>query len=210
MIRSQSEFNRKLDRLYQIRTDKLRHIIGPGRKGKSPTFDRELLDKKIEELKEIASRARVHKSYRKEFHNRVEKKKSWHITGGKGFKLEEKEASFKEWYEENFYPHRTCIYIFWKNRKCLYVGKTERAPGRIISHIYSKRIGNPTRIDVYLSRGKSDLPILECLAIHKFGPTKNRTEKSPKRKYSAKCPICTTNRKIHRELHRVFVFKRRR
>ena len=210
MSKFQAEFNRELDKLYRMRTDKLRRVIGPGRKGKAATFNRVLLDNKIEKLKEIASRALVRKFYRREFRNRVEKNKSWHITRGKGIRLEDKEERFNKWYKENFYPHRTCIYIFWRSKKCLYVGKTEWAPGRIISHLYSKRIGNPTRLDVYLSHGKSDLPILECLAIHRFSPIKNRTERSPKKKYSAKCPICINNRKIDRDLHRFFVFKRGR
>lgn len=77
MSKFQAEFNRELDKLYRMRTDKLRRIIGPGRKGKSATFNRVLLDKKIEKLKEIASRALVRKFYRREFHDRVEKYKRW-------------------------------------------------------------------------------------------------------------------------------------
>jgi hypothetical protein len=200
----QSEFNRELDRLYQIRTEKLRHIIGDPKIGKAKAFTRNLRNAGIKRLKEIASKACISRCYRKEIQERVEKKKSWHITRGKGFNLDAKQASFKEWYSNTFYNHRICIYIFWSGNKCLYVGKTEKAPGRIISHIYNKKFGRPTRIDVYQTYGKSDLPILECLAMHRYGPKINKM-KAAKKRYTAKCPICIHTRNISRELHEIFV-----
>ena len=203
MSKYQSEFNHELDRLYHIRTDRLRHMLGPKIKGKSPKFNRDIRNRVIENLKEITAEALVKDFTRKEIKRRVEKKRSWLITRGKGVNLDAKKENFKEWYDKKCQGHRTCIYIFWRGRKCLYVGKTQKGPNRIISHIYDKRFGNPSRITLYLTRAKRNLPILECLAIHNFNPRINKT-KAAKKKFTAKCPLCKRTRQIEKDLRRIF------
>jgi hypothetical protein len=208
MSNNQSKFNDELDKLYRIKTDNLRHLLGPARKGKSPTFDRDLLDRTIKRLQEVASKALVRRFHQEEFSRRVMMKKRWFLTTGKGFNLDAKRENFKKWYEKKFQRHKCSVYVFWTGRKCVYVGKTEKGPDRIISHIYSKRFGNPTRIDVYLTHGKRDLPILECLAIHRFNPKINQMGAS-KKKFAAKCPLCKCRRQIKKELRRMFAQKKR-
>lgn len=209
MSNYQSEFNHELDTLYRIRTDKLRHMLGPARKGKSPRFDRDLLNRTVTKLEKITSKALAKPFQQEEFARRVRMKKRWFLTRGKGFKLDAKKKTFKNWYEKIFRHKKCSTYIFWTGRKCLYVGKTEKGPDRIISHIYSKRFGNPDRIDVYSTSGKRDLPILECLAIHRYDPKINKNRKSPKKKFTPKCPLCKRNNQIEKDLRRMFAQKKR-
>lgn len=208
MSKYQAEFIHELDKLYHIRTDRLRHLLGPARKGKSPTFDRDLLNRTIIKLEKIASKSLARRFQKEEFSRRIMMKKRWLLTRRKGFNLDVKKKNFKQWYKQQFHNHRCSIYVFWTGRKCLYVGKTEKGPDRIISHIFNKRFGSPTRIDVNLVHGKRDLPILECLAIHRFNPRINQMGAS-KKKYAAKCPLCKRKRQIEKDLRRMFAQKKR-
>jgi len=203
----QSKFNKVLDELYRSRTDKLRHLLDSGKKKKARSFNRNLLDKKTKELKNLASDALLIQHFQKEFKNRVYKKNSWFWMKSKGFNRDQKSEHFEEWYNNIFLHRNKCIYIIWDEGKCLYVGKTEQAPGRITSHFYEIKFAHPTRIDVYLTRGKRDLSILECLAIHKYKPSKNQLL-AAKKKYTSECSLCKINRRIDKEMRRIFVRKR--
>ena len=68
----------------------------------------------------------------------------------------------------------TYIYVFWNQRKCVYVGKTAKSGGRISGHFEKHWFGSVTRIDVYHATGRRALPALECLAIHRFQPARNK------------------------------------
>jgi len=62
----QSQFNRMLDRLYERRTDKLRHIIA-GKPGPVLTLTKKKRESKIRELEGIASKALATKMAKKKF-----------------------------------------------------------------------------------------------------------------------------------------------
>lgn len=200
----QSAFNRKLDSLFRTRTDWLRHRIGHPRKGKTPVFNRKRRERGIKRLIDIASKALIAECTQKEFLHRVEKRRRWypkkHKTGRDAKKL-----AFKKWYDGKF-KKESCIYIFWANGKCLYVGKTGRGPGRIVDHFEKYWFSRVTRIDVYMAHGKKDLPSLECLAIHRFKPKENDM-KAAKKKGAAKCILCISTRQIRGELRRIFPLK---
>ena len=205
MPSAQAEFNRELDELYKIRTDWLRHILGESRKGPEPIFDRKRVNRAIRRLQKIASETLAKDYAEFEFSGRVEKKSSWHITRAKGFDRDTKKRSFNKWYEKKF-RHHNCIYTFWGDSRCLYIGKTEKGARRITSHFDKHWFNQATRIDVYLPSGVRDLPILECLAIHRFKPKYNKT-RAEEKKYAAICPLCIVTRSIEIELHRIFALR---
>jgi hypothetical protein len=66
-----------------------------------------------------------------------------------------------------------------------------------------------TRIDVYSLASPSVVPKAECLAIDLFEPSQN-VYSSSKPKFSKKCPICSTEKKILAELKRLFPLRRKR
>jgi hypothetical protein len=198
----QAEFNRELDELYRIRTEWLRHFLGATKKGPEPVFDRARVNRTIERLQKIASEATARYTAEWEFTNRVENQSQWHITRAKGFDRDAKKKSFDKWYDRKF-RHHNCIYIFWGDGRSLYVGKTGRGAKRITSHFDKHWFNQATRIDVYLPGGRRELPILECLAIHRFKPKYNKARAGMK-SHCPQCPICALNKWIDYELHRIF------
>jgi hypothetical protein len=197
----QSQFNRELDKLFKRRTDSLRHHIGQPRKGKTPAFNKAWRDNAINKLAEIAKEAQVHECAEQEFSRRARRKRPWwpkeHGPGE-----DKKKAAFKVWYAKKLQKDN-CIYVCWRNKQCIYVGRTEAGAGRIVKHFGRVWFPSITRIDVYPARSKKDLPALECVAIDSYKPRENDTSAS-KKKGSAKCRLCKSTRQIKRELKSIF------
>ena len=196
------DFRRELDALYERRTDWLRHCLTGGRPGRPPKFSRKTLNEAIRRLQSIASDALATSLAKTEFSDRVEEKHRWLVRNTKGWGRDAKQKTFKQWYRKNV-RHRRCIYVFWEEDRCLYVGKSTGGGGRIGSHFREYWFGRATRIDVYTVRGKRDLPILECLGIHRFQPAYNKS-KAEEKKWTAKCPLCKLHRDIDAELRSVY------
>jgi hypothetical protein len=200
----QNQFNRELDKLFRRRTDSLRHHIGQPRKGKTPEFNKKLRERTIKELTAIAREAQVHEYAERAFSQRAGHKSPWwpkeHGPGE-----DRKKAAFRNWYQKKKLK-KSCIYVHWHNKQCVYVGRTEIGTRRITNHFSKSWFPSVTRIDVYPARGKKDLPALECLAIDKFKPRKNDVSAANKRG-AAKCPLCKSTRKIKSELRAIFPLK---
>lgn len=200
----QSQFNRELDKLFKRRTDSLRHHIGQPRKGKTPAFNKKWRDNAINKLTEIAKEAQVHEYAEQEFSRRALRKRPWwpkeHGPGE-----DKKKAAFKDWYDKKLLKD-DCIYVCWRNKQCIYVGRTEAGAGRIVKHFGRVWFPSITRIDIYPARSKKDLPALECVAIDRYKPRENDTSAS-KKKGAAKCRLCKSTRQIKRELRAIFPLK---
>jgi len=203
-LSKEADFRRELDALYERRTDWLRHCLS-GRPGPPTKFSRKTVNKAIKRLQEIASDALAKSLARSEFSDRVEDRHRWYNRKAKGRGRDAKKRNFKKWYKTKV-RHKRCIYAFWAKDRCLYVGKSAGGGGRVAGHFNEFWFGNATRIDVYSVSGDRDLPILECLGIHGFQPTYNKS-KAEEKKWTAKCPLCKLHRGIEAELRSIYRLK---
>src|SRR5579863_1187117 len=166
----QTEFNVILDRLYERRTDKLRHLLRR-KHGPLLTLTKEKREEKIDELEEIVSKALAKKIARKHFNRLVKRKRMWRIKGrGPDKELNE----FHAWVSNKISRKRGKVYVFWRGRECRYVGRTRGRGTRPGRHFSRGWFNGTTRIDIYVAHQRTSIPSLECLAIHRFRPTKNK------------------------------------
>ena len=197
-------FEKTLDSLFHRRTYWLRSIIN-SKRGQPPKFGRREVDKGIGELQQIASNALSHKLARVEFKKHITIQKRWHI---KGHGRTSKRQIFIEWFDKNFDSRKGYIYILWGNRnKCIYVGRAGRRGGRPTNHFDKQWFGGVKYIYVFPIRARSQIPKIECLAIHHFQPREN-INKAATRKWTKACPLCKIHRLIERDLRNIFRLKR--
>jgi hypothetical protein len=199
-------FNRELEDIFQRRTHWLRARISKPGPGRAPAFSRATVTRGIHRLQALASECLAKQYARREFDEAVDQRKQWHITSRKGRGWREKKKAFGSWYARKI-DHRNCVYVFWHKTRCLYVGKTIRGRGRPQSHFSKIWFPRVTRVDIYSTSQRSQIPRLECLAIHRFNPSENR-QKAAKTKWTKKCPVCAVHGEIRKELRRIFSLKR--
>jgi hypothetical protein len=197
-----AQFRRELDRLFRRRTHWLRTLFEGPRPGPRAVLSRRHVRKAIVRLQDLASEAWAQDLARDEFENATEFRCSWHPRRGKGRGTDAKREAFNDWFDENVGPGH-CVYVFWRNRHCIYVGKTAGSGRRISSHFDKFWFMLVTRVDVYAVSGKRALPALECLAIHRFQPLRNKF-RAERRKWTRRCPLCQFHREIERELQTMF------
>ena len=197
-----AQFNRELDTLFRKRSHWLGHVLGGPQPGPPPRLKRRHLQHSIAKLQDIAGEALAPALARKEFERSVWKRKSWHVKRGKGRRFDQRQRRFEDWYDMHI-ESQSCVYVFWARRRCIYVGKTTRGGGRPSSHFDRTWFTPVTRVDVYETRGKRALPALECLAIHRFQPLRNKI-KAQGRKWTRKCPLCKLHKDIQAELNDIF------
>lgn len=199
-------FSRQLVDLFERRTHWLRARVNKPGRGRAPSLNRSTVTRGIDRLQKLASACLAAQYARREFDKTVDQHKQWHVTKRKGRGWREKKRSFGRWYTTNI-DHRNCIYVFWNRSKCLYVGKTVRGRGRPQSHFGKIWFPRATRIDIYSTSQKSQVPRLECLAIHRFNPSENR-QRAALKKWTKKCPVCIVHSQIRKELRRIFSLRR--
>ena len=69
------------------------------------------------------------------------------------------------------------IYAFWGNRKkCIYIGRTGSHGSRPSSHFEKFWFSGVKRVTIFSIKGRSHIPKLECLAIHRFRPRRNKNK----------------------------------
>jgi len=202
-----TQFNRILDRLYERRTAELRRFLirkpGPVR-----TLTKKRRESKIRELQDIVSKALAKKMAEKRFEKLVMGKGTWNT---KGWGTAKKQQMFRAWVREELAPNKSLtkrgkIYVFWKKRECRYVGRTRGRGSRPSRHFKRGWFNGTTRIDVYLSHQRRSIPVLECLAIHRFRPTRNKV-KAATENWTPKCPLCALHKKIRTELRKIYRFR---
>jgi hypothetical protein len=197
-------FERELNALFHQRTDWLRRKLGVKGAGKPPEFGREKVDAGIERLQQIASKALASKLARVELEEHVTSRKNYHV---KGHGPDDKKDRFEKWFTAHFGDTKGLIYAFWGNhKKCIYVGRTGSHGSRPSSHFDKFWFGGVRRVTIFSVRGKSHIPKLECLAIHRFQPTRNKN-KAASKKWTKACPLCTTHMYIENELRDIFRFR---
>lgn len=197
-------FERELNKLFRQRTHWLRQKLGATGAGKPPSFGRKKVGVGIRKLQAIASDALAHKLAKSEFDRHVPSPTNYHVKG-RGAKS--KKLKFEEWFSGRFSTKKGFIYVFWRGNKCVYVGRSgSRGGGRPSSHMDKVWFASVDRITIYVVSGKSHIPKLECLAIHRFRPTHNINRAATK-KWTKACPLCTTHRYIESELRDIFRFR---
>ena len=197
-----TEFRRELNKLFARRVAALSVILEKKRSGALPTLKKTHVRKTIKRLQQLVSDSLARDLAKKEFYHAVTQRKQWHVKRGKGWTYRNRKRKFGDWFDQKI-SRKTCIYIVWKKRKCLYVGKTTTGQGRIASHFDKRWFSGATRLDIYGTRGRRYLPALECVAIHRFQPSINRF-KAESRRWTRKCPLCKIHREIDSELRYVF------
>ena len=196
------QFNRALDGLYKRRTDGLRRILDP-KPGPIRGLTKKQREKKILELEEIASKGLGKKLAKLEFSRVVTGRKSWRSKGrGKRRRVQ----SFRRWIRKHVSSRRGKVYVFWKKRECRYVGRTGGRGSRPSHHFKRGWFAGTTRIDVYTTNQRRSAPRLECLAIHRFRPTRNKVKAAAKR-WTTRCPLCDVHKLIRTELRKIYRFR---
>jgi hypothetical protein len=197
-------FGRKLDALFRRRTHWLRSQLGAKGAGKPPQFGRKNVNWGIRELQSTASDALARKLAKAEFEQHVLDRKNYHIKG-RGPK--DKKKQFENWFGRHFLKRKGLVYAFWKaGHRCVYIGRTGPSGSRPSSHFEKYWFGGVRRVTIYSVRGKSHVPKLECLAIHRFQPNRN-VNRAASKKWTKACPLCTTHKYIERELRDIFRFR---
>jgi hypothetical protein len=196
------EFRRELDRLFKRRTHWLRSSVEGRRTGAPPKLGRQHVSRAIKSLQDLASSALASELARRDFDDGVLIRRSWHPKKGKGRGVDRKRARFNEWFDEHL-GRGTYVYVFWNRRRCVYVGKSVKSGRRISSHFDKHWFGAVTRVDVYKARGRRVVPSLECLAIHRFQPARNKF-RAERRKWTRRCGLCKVHKEIDDELRSIF------
>lgn len=203
MPKYSAQFKKKLDSLFSKRSHWLQTVVWANRRGKPPKFDRPTVNRGVIDLQRLAEDALAKKYWRTELSNHVEEKRKWHK---KGRGREEQKNNFKKWFDEKF-GSKNCIYIFQDSRgKCVYVGRTIVGGSRPAGHFEKYWFSKVRRIDVYSVKSYSQVPKIECLAIHLFEPQENKIS-ATNPKWTKNCPLCEKKYYIKTELHSIFRLK---
>jgi len=196
-------FERELNKLFRQRTDWLRRRLGTTGAGKPPEFGRKKVTSGISRLQEIASQALAHKLAKAAFNEHAASRKNYQI---KGRGPADKKAQFEKWFSR-FKKTKGLIYAFWGSHgTCIYVGRTGSHGSRPSSHMEKYWFSAVKRVTIFDVRRKSQIPKLECLAIHHFQPKHNKNRAATK-KWTKACPLCKTHKYIENELRDIFRFR---
>jgi|ERR1700722_7696377 len=196
--RSDTKFDETLSDLFKDRTHWLRAQIRTPH-GIPPEFNKEKIQKAIKELQSFATESLIYEHAFRSLSKLYDQKRQWHV---KGWGREEQRENFTHWLEKEI-SFKNFVYVFWSNKRCRYVGRTIGGKNRPQSHFEKYWFTGVTRIDVLASRAKREIPKLECLASHRFKPSKAKNKPSSLKWYTP-CPICETQEAIRDEMRSIF------
>jgi len=199
----QGKFNKRLDRLFRKRTGWLRRALTTS-PGPVPVLLKASRERNIRRLQKIAHAALARKLAKTHFDDSVAKRKTWTPNGSRS--VAAKGQNFRAWARENIDQANGKVYVFYHKRRCKYVGRTKGRGSRPSRHFKKEWFKGTTRIMVYMAPRKSEIPRLECLAVHRFRPTENKA-RAARQKWSPECPLCTLDRKIKSEIRSIFRFR---
>ncbi|MES2155580.1 MAG: hypothetical protein V4510_10635 [bacterium] len=193
-----TEFRRELDRALDARTRWLRAVLDNPDLEPTDRLPRDKVHKIVFHMQRLASQALSSRLTHREFRAHTEPVLRWRVTAGKGRGPDQKKAAFKAWYRQTV-RRSNCIYVFRSGNRAVYVGKTTIGASRPASHFSQHWFSGITHVDLHPVRGTRPLPALECLAIHKFEPSRNKVA-AETRKWTSKCPLCEIHEEIDEQL----------
>lgn len=195
------EFNKKLNDAFKRRTRWLRDSIWGATPGKPHKWTKKERAKIISDLQGIAENAFAGKFAKRELKEHSTKR--WYQVVGSN--REKKKSLFIDWYNRTI-DNDSCVYIFFKKDRALYVGRTENGKNRPASHFDTFRTTGVTRVTIHKINNVSQLGKLECLTWHNLRPMHNK-KTPPNNLYEKKCPLCEIHDYIASELKEIFNFK---
>lgn len=199
--RGPRKFDEKLSSLLIARVYPLKASVWP-KIGKPPRVTKSKREKTIREIRDLVTETLLKTKSSKEIFKDHQYKRQWHPKRGKPRGIAAKKSAFKKWYEKKI-TVRNCVYIFWQDSKCLYVGRTINGKHRPANHFKKKWFRKATRIDIYAFDLKRDVPRYECMRTHRHHPSESKIKPS-RHKYYSRCPICETNREVKSEIKYLF------
>ena len=164
-------------------------------------MDKAKIENTIIQLQKISNDILVRDAFTNEFNKNVLQEKRWH-TKNKGWGRIKKIKSFNKFFKNKIH-FENYIYVFLYGKKCKYAGRSLAGGTRPETHFEKYWFDGVTRINIYSTSQPTQVPKLECLAIHKFEPSVNRNKPSFS-KGDKLCPICENERYIKQELKSMF------
>jgi hypothetical protein len=198
------KFDTELVELFRDRTHALRAQIWLA-PGAVATVTKTRIQKSIEKLQDIAETAALRSRASMRIFRDYDYKRQWHPKKNKGFGRAAKRRTFKAWYDQHI-TTKNCVYVFWKGKRCLYVGRTLNGKGRPSSHFEKHWFSQATRIDVYAFDRKRSVPRFECMLTHRHAPSYSRMKPASKKFYT-RCPVCEMRQHIRNEVKSLFRLK---
>jgi hypothetical protein len=193
-------FNRQLDDLWRRRTAELRCLVHGAKPGRSVAFSRQGRDKAIAAILATATSLFLKNEGAREFRNVTNGRRLWRIKGRGLIDRGNHLSIFSQGY-----PKTPIVYVFWRSKRCLYVGKGNNG-GRLRSYAKSAYLREASCIEVFEVRSKSLIGKAECLATHLFRPRDNKV-KAARQKWGKKCPICRGHDQLRAEVRSLFKMK---
>jgi hypothetical protein len=198
-VARKKQFDRELDALWQRRNARLRRLVTSGR-GPVKELTRRQRERAIERLVVLASAMHPLDQARRESRRLQHARRSRRLRPSKrSTRREDRFWGMIEWAERAL-RGRAFVYRFHAGKRCLYVGKAGR-PGRLRAYKRDLAFARATRI-VCSVTDRRYLDRLECITMHLHQPLLNRAPAS--RTGRKHCPVCRANRRIRREVRRIF------
>jgi hypothetical protein len=190
-----TRFLRLLDELWDRRTAELRALVRP-RPGITKKFNRQVRDRLVRNLLDVASTILVREVAQQEFDAVFSGRKRRGIRKRGLAARGEDLVAFSDRFSGPI------IYSFWRRDRCLYVGKGKTAR-RLAGYEKSAYLLSADTVLVHEIPTKSKLPKAECLATHLYEPRDNRV-KPARVRWGKRCPVCRQHDQIKRRLSALF------
>lgn len=176
--------NNILRKMWKRRSASLLRDLGVKKPGPIPTFSRRYREAQIKSIQLI-----VYRSMRKELKSWVKNtttRRSVFLNGIAGGQKWEVLRNRLHRYEKQ----RNLVYVFWRGKKCLKVGRSEIGLKRIEQQKGSALFQKARRVVVFFPSGglKRSVPALECALTHLYNI--EPPIKPSKKKWRERCPLC--------------------
>lgn len=190
------DFERKLNQLWLLRTSRIQSLLRK-QKGRPRVFTKAQRDKRVRELEEMALAVLKKQVAKAELKSLTKYTKRKHLSAhGSQNRFDQMVA----WADRHLAG--PIVYSFWKNKTCLYVGRSE-SPRRLRGYRRDIFFTRADLVTVRVLSRRSDLAKAECLATHLFNPSGNGIGPA-KQKYGKKCPVCSAKNEIKKDIEALF------
>jgi len=196
---SRNEFGRIVFQLHARKARKLLALARIG--GPLPRLSKEWREEKIDELQDLVERAHL-----PELKRWVRRNAELEEVRFKGRSAKDSKAfEVRDRVLKRRGKRRHVVYVSFRNKKCLKVGKSNRGLGRITSQVDAYYFRDATRVRVYfpMHHRKRFLPALECALTHLCRPY--HLYKWPESKsYLRQCPACKDMKLVRKLVKKLF------